>query len=51
MDRAMVEEIFKELQQPAGMENVVFTRIFICLHKKIHELLISGMKAVQVACQ
>ena len=49
MDRAMVEEIFKELQQPAGMEDVLFsTRIFNCLHKKIHALLISGMKAKKI---
>ena len=46
MDRPMVEEIFNELKQPAGMEDVIFSsRIYNCLYRKIHGLLVSGVKA------
>ena len=46
MDRAMVEEIFEELKQPVGMEDLVFSAgIFNFLHKNIHAMLVSGMKA------
>jgi len=46
MDRPMVEEIFKELKQPAGMEDMILSaRIYNCLHRKIHALLVSGMNA------
>jgi len=46
MDRPMVEEIFKELKQPAGMEYMILSaRIYNCLYRKIHALLVSGMNA------
>ena len=46
MDRPMVEEIFKELKLPAGMEDVIFSiRIYIFLYRKIHALLVSDMNA------